>query len=49
MEVNIGQLDTLSTRLVNFGDENTISKYVREQGIAKEYNTLYKSIQLTHF
>ena len=32
-----------------FGDENTISKYVREQGIEKEYKTLHKEIQLFFF
>ena len=32
-----------------FGDENTISKYVREQGIAKSYKVLYKSRQLALF
>ena len=29
-----------------FGDESTISKYVKEQGIEKEYKTLYKGSQL---
>ena len=29
-----------------FGDESTISKYVKEQGIEKEYKTLHKSSQL---
>ena len=32
-----------------FGDENTISKYVREQGIEKEYKILHKEIQLFLF
>jgi REP element-mobilizing transposase RayT len=32
-----------------FGNENTISKYVRDQGIEKEYKILHKSIQLTLF
>ena len=32
-----------------FGDENTISKYVREQGIEKEYKTLHKAVQLALF
>ncbi len=32
-----------------FGDENTISKYVREQGIEKEYKCLHKETQLTLF
>ena len=32
-----------------FGDENTISKYVREQGIEKEYKILHKAIQLALF
>ena len=32
-----------------FGDENTISKYVREQGIEKQYNVLHKAIQLSLF
>lgn len=32
-----------------FGDENTISKYVREQGIEKQYKTLHKEMQLTFF
>ena len=32
-----------------FGDENTISQYVREQGIAHEYKQLYKSEQLNLF
>ena len=30
-----------------FGDESTISKYVKEQGIEKEYKILHKSSQLT--
>lgn len=30
-----------------FGDESTISKYVKEQGIEKEYKTLHKDSQLT--
>ena len=32
-----------------FGDENSISRYVREQGIEKEYNILHKSNQLALF
>ncbi len=32
-----------------FGDENTISKYVREQGTAHEYKLLHKSDQLNLF
>ena len=32
-----------------FGNENTISKYVREQGINDEYTVLHKSEQLTLF
>ena len=32
-----------------FGDENTISKYVREQGIERQYNVLHKVIQLAIF
>jgi REP element-mobilizing transposase RayT len=32
-----------------FGDEDTISKYVREQGIEKEYKCLHKETQLTLF
>ncbi len=32
-----------------FGDENTISKYVREQGIEKTYKVLHKTNQLTLF
>ncbi len=32
-----------------FGDERVISKYVREQGIEKEYKTLHKVIQLALF
>ena len=32
-----------------FGDENSISKYVREQGIEKEYKVLHKDVQLTLF
>ena len=32
-----------------FGDESTISKYVREQGIEKEYTVLHKSTQLALF
>ena len=30
-----------------FGDESTISKYVKEQGLEKEYKVLYKGTQLT--
>jgi putative transposase len=32
-----------------YGDENTISKYVKEQGIESEYKRLYKSNQLALF
>ena len=32
-----------------FGDETTISKYVKEQGIEKEYKVLHKETQLTFF
>ena len=32
-----------------FGDENTISKYVREQGIEKQYKVLHKAVQLALF
>ena len=32
-----------------FGDEETISKYVKEQGIEKEYKVLHKAKQLTLF
>jgi len=32
-----------------FGDENTISKYVREQGVEKEYKILHKEVQLAIF
>ncbi len=32
-----------------FGDENTISRYVREQGIEKEYRVLHKGDQLSLF
>ncbi len=32
-----------------FGDESTISKYVRDQGIEKEYTVLHKSKQLALF
>jgi REP element-mobilizing transposase RayT len=32
-----------------FGNENTISKYVREQGIEKQYKILHKGDQLTLF
>jgi len=32
-----------------FGDEDTISKYVKEQGIAKSYKVLHKSKQLVLF
>ncbi|NLT50406.1 MAG: IS200/IS605 family transposase [Ignavibacteria bacterium] len=32
-----------------FGDENTISKYVREQGLESEYKILHKTNQLTLF
>ena len=32
-----------------YGDESTISKYVREQGIEKEYTVLHKATQLALF
>jgi putative transposase len=32
-----------------FGDENTISKYVREQGLESEYKVIHKTNQLTLF
>lgn len=32
-----------------FGDEETIRKYVKEQGIEKEYKVLHKAKQLTLF
>jgi REP element-mobilizing transposase RayT len=32
-----------------FGDESTISKYVREQGLEKDYTVLYKAKQLDLF
>ena len=32
-----------------FGDESTITRYVKEQGIEKEYTVLYKETQLTLF
>ena len=32
-----------------FGDESTISKYVREQGLEKTYKVLHKTTQLTLF
>ena len=32
-----------------FGDENTISKYVRDQGVEKQHKVLHKVIQLTLF
>lgn len=32
-----------------FGDEETITKYVKEQGKEKEYQILHKTIQLTLF
>lgn len=32
-----------------FGDESTISKYVREQGLEKAYKVLHKTNQLTLF
>lgn len=32
-----------------FGDENSISKYVRNQGIEKDYDVLHKINQLTLF
>lgn len=32
-----------------FGDESSISKYVRDQGVEKEYTVLHKSKQLSLF
>jgi len=32
-----------------FGDESTISKYVRDQGLEKEYTVLHKTKQLALF
>ena len=32
-----------------YGDEKTISKYVREQGVEKEYKVLHKAVQLALF
>ena len=32
-----------------FGDETTISKYVKEQGLEKEYKTIHKTTQLMLF
>jgi len=32
-----------------FGDEETIRKYVKEQGIEKEYKVLHKARQITLF
>jgi REP element-mobilizing transposase RayT len=32
-----------------FGDESTISKYVRDQGLEKEYTVLHKCLQLSLF
>lgn len=32
-----------------FGDENTISKYVRKQGVEKQYKVLHKVVQLALF
>ena len=32
-----------------FGDESTITRYVKEQGIEKEYTVLYKETQLALF
>ena len=32
-----------------FGDESTISRYVREQGKEKEYKVLHKTTQLALF
>jgi len=32
-----------------FGDESTISKYVKEQGIEQEYTSLHRASQLTLF
>ncbi len=31
------------------GNEDTISKYVREQGVEEEYKTLHKAVQLRLF
>ena len=31
------------------GDENTISKYVRKQGVEKEHTTLHKEVRLSFF
>ena len=38
-------VNTVST----FGDENTISKYIREQGVEKQYKVLHKAVQLAFF
>ena len=32
-----------------FGDENTISKYVRKQGVEKQYKVSHKVVQLALF
>ena len=32
-----------------FGDESSISKYVRDQGVEKDYQVLYKEKQLSLF
>jgi putative transposase len=32
-----------------FGDETSISKYVKEQGLEKEYKVLHKAVQLALF
>jgi REP element-mobilizing transposase RayT len=32
-----------------FGNESSISKYVREQGVGEDYKTLHQGIQLTLF
>jgi REP element-mobilizing transposase RayT len=32
-----------------FGDESTISRYVKEQGLAKKYKVLHKTNQLALF
>jgi putative transposase len=35
--------------VIKFGDESTISKYVKEQGVEKEYVILHKQKQLRMF
>ena len=35
--------------VIKFGDETSISKYVRDQGLEKEYTVLHKSKQLALF